>query len=98
MIEKIGDPGAIRTRDPQIRKLGPDVELIHFPRKPSPNPAIRNQLLSTRSANQNGGLAVARGMLWTCAAITLCALIFLAAQTETGRHLLMLLVTGGATG
>jgi hypothetical protein len=41
---------------------------------------------------------VARGVPWTCTAITISALIFLAAQTETGRHLLMLLVTGGAKG
>lgn len=41
---------------------------------------------------------MARAVLRVCTAITLSAAIFLAARTETGWHLLTLLVTWGANG
>jgi hypothetical protein len=56
--------------------------------------------VSDRSANQGRrSLRAARAVIWVCCtAILFCAAILIAAQTETGRHALILLVTGGAKG
>jgi hypothetical protein len=56
--------------------------------------------VSDRFANRRDPkLAAVRAVFWACCtAILFCAAILVAAQTETGRHALILLITGGGRG